>query len=73
MCVWYVQAEAEAQAGNTSEAERLFLMAKQPELALQMYRKMQMWEDALRIAEEYAPAKASLPRYDLPGSNASPT
>lgn len=41
-------------------------MAKQPELALQMYRKLQMWDDALRIAEDYVPAKASLLKYDTP-------
>ena len=52
-----MQGEAVAEAGSYSEAEGLFLRAKQPELALQMYRKALMWEDALRIAEDYLPAR----------------
>lgn len=55
-----LQAEAAVQAGSVSEAEGLFLRAKQPDLALQMYRKALMWDDALRIAEDYLPAKVCL-------------
>eukprot|EP00899_Mesostigma_viride_P028336 jgi/Mesvir1/8688/Mv02626-RA.1 len=40
-----------------AQAEQLFLRAKKPELALQMYRDQHKWEDAIRIAEDYIPSK----------------
>lgn len=51
------QGEAAAQAQSWSEAEGFFLRAKQPELALAMYRKARLWDEALRIADDYLPAK----------------
>lgn len=50
-----VQGEAAVQAGNWPEAEGFFLRAKQPEAALAMYKKARLWEEALRIAEDYLP------------------
>lgn len=64
--LWCMQGEAVAQAGNCSEAEGLFLRAKQPDLALQMYRAALMWDDALRIAEDYLPAKVCLLQRRVP-------
>ena len=52
-----VQGEAAAQAGNWPEAEGFFLRAKQPEAALTMYRKAGLWNEALRVAEDYLPDK----------------
>ena len=52
-----MQGEAAAQAGDWSEAEGYFLRAKQPEAALAMYRKARLWDEALRLAEDYLPAK----------------
>ena len=57
-----LQGEAAAQAGNLAEAEGFFLRAKQPEAALTMYRKARLWEEALRIAEDYLPAKVGVER-----------
>lgn len=39
-------------------AESIFLKAKRPEAALKMYRDAKLWHDALRVAENYLPAKA---------------
>ena len=50
-----MQGEAAVQAGNLPEAEGFFLRAKQPAAALAMYRKVRMWSEALRIAEDYLP------------------
>lgn len=57
MEVLTTQGEAAAQTQSWVEAEGLFLRAKQPELALAMYRKARLWDEALRIAEDYLPAK----------------
>lgn len=54
-----LQGEATAQRQSWAEAEGFFLRAKQPDLALAMYRKARLWEAALRIAEDYLPAKVS--------------
>ncbi len=53
------QGEAAAQRQSWAEAEGFFLRAKQPDLALAMYRRARLWEAALRIAEDYLPAKVS--------------
>lgn len=50
-----MQGEAALQAGNWPEAEGFFLRAKQPEAALAMYKKARLWDEALRIAEDYLP------------------
>ena len=54
-----------AQAGIAAErkdlpaAEAIYLRAKRPEEALKMYKSARLWEDALRIAEDYLPSKVS--------------
>lgn len=44
-----------------SVAESVYLKAKRPDLALKMYRDAKLWHDALRIAENYLPAKVRVP------------
>jgi len=44
---------------DAQQGEGFFLRAKQPDLALAMYRRARLWEAALRIAEDYLPAKVS--------------
>ena len=50
-----------AQDARVAEAEGCFLRAKKPELALAMYRRAGLWDDALRVCKDYLPAKVSLP------------
>ena len=55
-----MQGEELARDARVAEAEGCFLRAKKPELALAMYRRAGLWEDALRVCEDYLPAKVSL-------------
>ena len=56
------QGQAAAETQSWPEAEGLFLRAKQPELALAMYRQAGLWDQALRIAQDYLPAKVLPPQ-----------
>jgi hypothetical protein len=51
------QARFAAERKQHGAAESLFLKAKRPELALEMYKGLKMWHDALRLAEDYLPSK----------------
>ncbi|KAK9829656.1 hypothetical protein WJX72_007146 [[Myrmecia] bisecta] len=51
------QGHLAAEHKEWGDAEALFLKARQPELALRMYRLAQRWPDALRIAQDYLPAR----------------
>lgn len=53
------QAMSLAERKQYSLAEALYLKAKRPELALKMYREVQAWPDALRMAESYVPARVN--------------
>ncbi|KIZ07625.1 Intraflagellar transport protein [Monoraphidium neglectum] len=53
------QAQALADSGQLSAAESVFLKARRPEAALQMYRAASQWAAALRVAEAYAPARVA--------------
>lgn len=44
---------------NLGNQTSLVLQAKRPDLALEMYQENLMWEDAIRVAEKYAPSKIS--------------
>ncbi|EFJ49307.1 intraflagellar protein IFT172 [Volvox carteri f. nagariensis] len=46
-------------------AEGLFIKAKRPEAALKMYRDARMWNDALRVAEQYLPTKVAEVQMEL--------
>ena len=38
-----------------SKGESYLLRAQRPELCIQLYKEMNMWKDALRVAKEYMP------------------
>lgn len=43
----------------------LYIKAKRPEAALKMYRDARLWNDALRVAEQYLPTKVGEVQMDL--------
>ena len=45
--------------GNLREAEKHFVEAKDWKSAVQMYRQVNQWEDALRVAKVYGGVNAS--------------
>lgn len=49
------RAKAAAIEGSFPAAETLYVQAKQPLQAIAMYRDANMWEDAIRLATQYAP------------------
>ena len=51
------QAASHAEANEWGKAEATFVKAKRPEAAVDMYRRARMWDDALRVASDYVPAK----------------
>uniref|UniRef100_A0A7S0YIK8 Intraflagellar transport protein n=1 Tax=Polytomella parva TaxID=51329 RepID=A0A7S0YIK8_9CHLO len=57
--VFVAQARTCLERKQLPQAEALFLRAKRPELALKMYRDARLLGDALRVAEDYLPSKAS--------------
>lgn len=44
---------------DLGQAEARFIDAQRPELAVDMYKKARRWEDAMRVAEDYAPSRVS--------------
>lgn len=48
-----------------AQCEELMVKAKRPDLAVKMYQDETMWEDALRIAEQYMPAKVKEIRVNM--------
>lgn len=50
------QAGSALETRNYPEYEALLLRAQRPDLVIQHYREYQMYEDAIRIAEEHLPA-----------------
>jgi len=54
--VTVAQAQAHAEAKEFGPAESLFLKAKHPDAAVRMYKQNSMWEEALRVAEDYLPS-----------------
>lgn len=55
--IYAAQGKALAEAGERPRAEQLFLKGKRADMAVQMYADARMWEDAMRVAEDYCPAK----------------
>jgi len=51
------EGQAEQERGNFGRAEKLYIDASAPELALQMYQEGNMWEDAVRVVERHLPHK----------------
>ncbi|CAG9462268.1 unnamed protein product [Pedinophyceae sp. YPF-701] len=48
-------AKSLAGKGEYARAEALYLSARQPELAAQMYQTRSLWNEALRVAQHYLP------------------
>jgi len=57
MDIFSAQATAAAAANQYQFAETLFLKAKRPEAALNMYKEAGQWQAAIRLAEAYLPGK----------------
>eukprot|EP00191_Tetraselmis_sp_GSL018_P001208 CAMPEP_0177614748 /NCGR_PEP_ID=MMETSP0419_2-20121207/22933_1 /TAXON_ID=582737 /ORGANISM="Tetraselmis sp., Strain GSL018" /LENGTH=1707 /DNA_ID=CAMNT_0019112051 /DNA_START=174 /DNA_END=5298 /DNA_ORIENTATION=- len=53
------QGQKAAERRDYATAEMQFLRAKRPDEVLAMYKKARMWEEALRIAEDYLPTKVN--------------
>lgn len=49
------QAAAALETRNYNEYEALLIRAEKPEIIIQHYKEFGMWQDAIRIAQEYAP------------------
>ncbi|KAJ9515621.1 hypothetical protein QJQ45_021684, partial [Haematococcus lacustris] len=71
--IMVAQAKAAVDRKQYQVAEALFLKAKRPELALNMYREVRMWHDALRLAEDYLPGKAAEIHAELASGNKAPS
>ena len=59
------QARVAVERKQWLPAEGLFIKAKRPEAALKMYRDARMWNDALRVAEQYLPTKVAEVQMEL--------
>lgn len=49
------QAEALETEGKVKEAERLYLMINEPEIAINMYKKARMYADVVRLVRTHKP------------------
>lgn len=57
--VFTAQAKNKADSGDFRAAEEFYLSASRPELALAMYQEMDMWNDALRLAQLHLPHRVA--------------
>lgn len=57
--VYVAHAKVKAEASDYKSAEELFVNALHPELALTMYQEMEMWNDALRVAQHHLPHRVN--------------
>ena len=53
--IYEAEAKQYAQQGNFEEAEALFLRVQKPEEAVNMHKDAGRWDDARRVARDYAP------------------
>jgi intraflagellar transport protein 172 len=53
--VLVAQARVAVSADDLECAETLFVSAKKPQLALEMYQDAERWSDAVRFCEEHLP------------------
>ena len=49
--------DEKSQRETLTDAERLFIRAKRPDLAIDAYRERNAWDDATRVAKDYAPRR----------------
>ena len=68
--VYISQAQVKLDGGDFKGAEELYLVASQPDLALQMYQQAERWQDALRIAQMHLPHKVAEVSMAYQGSQA---
>lgn len=62
--VYIAHARVQADKSNYKAAEELYLAASRPELALNMYQDLEMWQEALRLAQLHLPHRvAEVTRY----------
>ncbi|GBF87714.1 intraflagellar transport protein [Raphidocelis subcapitata] len=54
-----------AASGQLAAAESVFLRARRPDAALEMYRSAGQWDAAVRLAEAYVPARAAELRLEM--------
>ncbi len=66
--VLIAQAQAAAAQQQWQLAESVLLRARRPDLALKMYRDARQWQEALRVAEHYLPAKVQEVHAELAAS-----
>jgi intraflagellar transport protein 172 len=55
--VFVAQARSCMEDQNVKRAEELFITAKRPELALEMYQSLGLWKEALQLAQYHLPHK----------------
>jgi intraflagellar transport protein 172 len=68
--VQMAQARVYIERKEHNKAEAMFVKAKRPELAIKMYKDGRMWEDAIRVAEDYLPSKVQEIHLELAASMA---
>mmetsp|Transcript_29270 Transcript_29270/g.93818 ORF Transcript_29270/g.93818 Transcript_29270/m.93818 type:complete len:1764 (-) Transcript_29270:152-5443(-) len=49
------EGQVEQERGNHARAEKLYIDAGKPEMALEMYRAANLWEDAVRVMQRHLP------------------
>lgn len=55
--VLLLQAAATLETRNYPQYEALLIRAERPDILLHQYREYEMWNDAIRIAKQYAPSQ----------------
>ena len=70
--VYEAQVRLLAEARDYPKAEALCVQSKMPETAIKMYKEAGMWEEALRVAETYAPSMVDEIRHGASAQSARP-
>eukprot|EP00854_Cymbomonas_tetramitiformis_P006568 gene6568-7868_t len=66
--VQMAQARLFIERKEHQKAEQMFVKAKRPELAIKMYKDARIWEEAIRVAEDYLPSKVQEIHLELAAS-----
>lgn len=61
--VYIGQARGAIEQGNFTHAESCLLRANRADIILRYYKENEMWQDAIRIARDYAPS--ALPELEV--------
>lgn len=65
------QADDALESRNFTDYEALLIRADRTDIIMQRYKEMEMWDDALRIAEEYSPNSINAIRAQQNRSNST--